>query len=256
MEKAGVSNVTDFARSAGINSPLAQDASTGIGSSAVKMIEHIDGYAAFANGGHKVTSRGFTKVVDTDDGSVLFDEPTPQDQGAIMTPAQAYTMTNILRSYQTRWGLGFKYPTAGKSGTTDNFVDAWYMTYTPDWVVATWAGHTDGNNPAEAGMSPGVFGVDEGRAIAVPFVNSLPKPSAFQPVAGALGDCNQNDHIGTSELSGSCPTPTPSPTPEETETPEPTPTEILTTPCPTQVISLSPSVTPGTPTPAPSGCAV
>ena len=250
-EKAGVQNVIDFAHSLGITSPLADNASTGIGTSAVRMIDHAAAYAAFANGGHKVTARAITKVVNGD-GNTLFDEATPQDQGAVMTAEQAFTMTNILESYQHRWGLGFKGQTAGKSGTTDNFVDAWFMDYTPDWVVATWAGHTDGNNPAEIGMDPGVFGVDEGKAIAVPFVNTLPKWSAFVPVSGALPDCSTTDRIGISGIdTSSCPTPTPTPTPQET--PVPTPTEILTTPCPVTTFNLSPGASP---TPAPTGCAV
>jgi len=240
MEMSGVDNVINFATSLGITTTLAANASTAIGTSAVRMIDQVSAYAAFANGGHKVTARAIVKVV-SDDGSVLFDEPSPPDEGTFMTPEQAATMTNILRTYQHRWGEAFKYDTAGKSGTTDNFVDAWYMDFTPDWVVATWAGHTSETDPAETGMSPGVYGTDEGKAIAVPFVNSLPKPSAWPTVSGILSDCS-GDKIGSTS---DCPTPTPTPTPIPTETPTPSETPSPSgTPCPTLVVTPSPSLLP------------
>ena len=156
-----------------------------------------------------------------------------------MTAEQAATMTNILRTYQHRWSEGFKYDTAGKSGTTDNFVDAWYMDFTPDWVVATWAGHTSETDPAEVGMSPGVFGTDEGKAIAVPFVNSLGKPSAWPTVSGILQDCQSGEKIGSTDT---CPTPTPAPTPVPTDTPVATPASP--TPCETVLATPSPSALP------------
>jgi membrane peptidoglycan carboxypeptidase len=157
----------------------------------------------------------------------------------VLTPAQAWSITAILRNYAKQWNLRFKYDTAGKSGTTDNFVDSYYMTYTPDWVVATWTGHTSGTNPAEQGMN-GVFGTSTGAAIAVPFVNTLSKPSAFRPVSGSLPDCSQSD-TGFNTSTG-CPTPTPSPTPSTTPTPTDTP--VVTVPAVTPTPSPSPSLVP------------
>jgi membrane peptidoglycan carboxypeptidase len=165
-----------------------------------------------------------------------------------MTPAQAWSITAILRNYAKQWNLHFKYDTAGKSGTTDNFVDAWYMTYTPGWVVATWAGHTS-TQQAEQPMNQ-VFGTSTGAAIAVPFVNSLPRPAAFTPVSGSLPDCASSD-TGFGDTSSACPTPTPTPTPTATPTPTPQPAPTPTVP----PISLSPAPTPTIPgvTPAAQG---
>ena len=243
MQIAGVDNVINFAHSAGITSPLAANASTGIGTSAVKMIDLASAYGAFANGGHKVTARGILKVVDGN-GNVLADNTHPAGEGDVMTPAQAWSITNILKNYAHTWGLPFKWQTAGKSGTTDNFIDAWYTAYTPDWVVSTWAGHTDGNNPAEVGMNS-VFGTTMAQYIAVPFVNSLSKPSAFVPVSGSVSDCsNQDSSFVPSDAS--CPTPTPSPTPSATPTPTPTSEPSSS---PTLCVTISPA-----PSPAPSLC--
>ena len=234
MVKIGVDNVITFAQQLGISTPLAPNASTAIGTSAVKMIDMASAYAAFANGGQKVTAYGILKVAD-DQGNVLADNTHPPFEEQVMTAAQAWSITNILRGYAHFWNLPIKWDTAGKSGTTDQFVDAWYMSYTPSWVVATWTGHTDVNNPTEIGMN-GVFGTTEAKYIAVPFINSLSKPLAFTPVSGALGTASPTP----------TPTPTPSPTPSATPSLIPTPTP-LQTPC------SGPTFAPfGTPSPCPS----
>src|SRR5205807_3685099 len=197
----------------GITSNLASNASTAIGSSSVRMIEHAAAYAAFANGGHKVTARAFTTVVSGQDVIVDAGEPSPGPQ--VMPATDAGKITRILRGYAAYWRLPIRHPTADKSGTTDDFVDAWYMAYTPDFVVATWAGHTEGDNTAEIGMD-GVYGTSVGKAIAVPFVNSLPSSvfrHGFDASAGAP----------TPSPSSSA---TPTPAPEATPGPEQTPTPL------------------------------
>ncbi|MHB8718547.1 MAG: transglycosylase domain-containing protein [Candidatus Dormibacteria bacterium] len=252
MQVAGVNQVIDFAYGLGINqalTPQAANVSTAIGTSAVRMIDHTSAYAAFANGGHKVVARGILKISDGS-GNVLRDYTQAPDLGTVMTPAQAWTMTAILRNYAHYWGLRFKWDTAGKSGTTDNFVDAYYMTYTPSWVVAVWVGHTDGSNPAEQGMNQ-VFGTAAGAAISVPFVNSLPKPAAFVPVSGSLPDCASAD-ASFNDVSA-CPSPTPSPSPSASAGTSPsgggTPPPFTlppVTPTPSASASGSPSATPTT----------
>ena len=262
MQITGVNQVIDFAYGMGINqalTPQAANLSTAIGTSAVRMIDHASAYAAFANGGHKVVARGILKITDGS-GNVLRDYTQSPDLGTVMTPAQAWTMTSILRNYAKQWGLRFKYDTAGKSGTTDNFVDAYYMTYTPSWVVAAWVGHTDGNNPAEQGMN-GVYGTATGAAISVPFVNSLPKPAAFVPVAGSVPDCSTAD-AGFHD-SSTCPSPTPSPSPSPTasssggSTPAPfTLPPITPTPAPSPSLGATPTSSGGgAATPAASAAA-
>ncbi|HEY6379927.1 MAG TPA: transglycosylase domain-containing protein, partial [Candidatus Dormibacteraeota bacterium] len=230
MVKVGVDNVINFAHSLGISTDLAPNASTAIGTSAVRMIDHTAAYAAFSNGGTVVKPRSILRVVDGG-GSVLFDAGTAALGDQVMTPAQADAVTSILRGYPAQWGLRFRHPTAGKSGTTDNFVDAWYMAYSPDWVVATWAGRTEAANPGELPMN-GVFGTAVGQQITVPFVNSLTNEvplRGFSRVSGASGDCTGGGGPqGALGLGQACPTATPSPTasasPAPTPTPHPTPT--------------------------------
>ena len=208
MVIAGVPQVIGLAHSLGIRSDLAENATTAIGTSAVRMIDHAAAYAALANGGNRVTPWAITRVVGGG-GDMAGDGPSgAADQ--VLPSAVACTVTRILQGYPAQWGLAFDRPTAGKSGTTDGFVDAWYMAYTPQYVVATWAGHTDGTSPAEVGMN-GVYGTMVGSSIAVPFVNSLPDTSVVPiarhegkhhgggvsaPSAGAPSVCSRSDGQG------------------------------------------------------------
>src|SRR5581483_2056526 len=137
-------------------------------------------------------------------------------------------------------------PIAAKSGTTDNFVDAYYMAYSPDYVVATWAGHTDSTG-TEIGMD-GVFGNTVGSDITSRFVNSLPGPiHDFPVVNGALSDCTATDQAS---LTQGCPSASPSSTPTPTPSPSPTATATPTVAPPT--ISFQPSPTFGLPGPSPT----
>jgi membrane peptidoglycan carboxypeptidase len=245
MAKVGVQDVIDFAHQVGITSDLSPNTSTAIGSSAIKMIDHAAGYAAFSNGGHKVEPRAILKVVDSN-GNILVDEPAPPQGDEVMTPPQAYAITKILRAYPAHWKVHFNRPMAAKSGTTEDYKDAWYMAYSPDYVVATWAAYTPAGEPQQ-GMDQ-VYGNDVGQLMAQPFVNGLPGPiHDFQAVPGALSDCTATDQAA---LTSGCPTPTPSPTPSPSPTPVPTPTPTAT-PAPTFTLQPKPSLF-ASPTPSAS----
>lgn len=253
-DKAGLGNVVTFAHALGITTPLDDTSlTTAIGTSAVRMIDHTAAYSAFSNGGYKVTPRSILSVTD-DSGGSLYDAGKGGVGQQVMTAQQSYAITKILLGYAQRWGLGFKHQTAGKSGTTDNFVDAWYMTYTPNFVVATWAGHTD-QTGAEIGMK-NVFGTSVGSAISVPFVNSLTNEvpfNSFKPVSGALSDCASADATISGIDRGGCPTPTPTPSPTPSPTPTPTASSSSTsTDTGGVTVTVPPIVGSPTPSPAPS----
>jgi penicillin-binding protein 1A len=182
MEKAGPANVNAFAHSLGITTPLADNASTAIGTSAVRMIDHAAAYAAFADGGKTVTPSAITRVTDSS-GDVLY-SAVPPAGATVMTPSQAYAVTGVLRRYNAQWHDGITRDVASKSGTTDNFTDAWFMAYTPGWVVATWVGHTSGTDPAEVGMNS-VYGNDVGADLAAPFINGLAPGATFTVPPGS-----------------------------------------------------------------------
>jgi len=206
-------------------------------------------YSPFVNGGNKVVARAILKVTDGS-GNVIFNQPTAPDLGQVLTPSQAWEMTSILRNYPHIWDLGIKYDTAGKSGTTDQFVDAWYMSFTPSWVIATWAGHTSDTTTAEQANNE-LFGVSAGQAITAPFVNSLPQPAPFQAVSGAAGDCDGADRVIAEPTATFCATPTPTPVPatptpaaSAAATPTPSPSPISPTQLPPTATICAPTSDP------------
>ena len=243
----GMSKIIAFAHSVGVTTPIADDLSSAIGSSATSVLDQAVGYSAFANGGHTVTPQTILKVTDAS-GDTLWSAPASDPgQRQVMTAAQAWSITQILRGYPGYWGLDFRWPTAGKSGTTDSYLDAWYMEYTPSWVVATWVGNTDGAQNRQVSMD-NIWGTTgPARYIDEPFTVSLPRPQPFMPPAGVLPEC-------TGGGSSPCPTPTPSPTasPSPTSSPSPAPTPSGS---PGPSPSAGPSPTPA-PTPTPAGAPV
>ena len=118
--------------------------SVALGSGEVTLSQITAAYGAFANNGavfHPILIR---KVVDQD-GSVLF-EATQEAQQAIR-PITAYLMADMLRGvidYGTAYGVrqaGFKLPAAGKTGTTNDYKDAWFIGFTPTLVTGVWVGY-------------------------------------------------------------------------------------------------------------------
>ncbi|WP_324717020.1 PBP1A family penicillin-binding protein [Carboxydochorda subterranea] len=111
----------------------------------VSPLEMAQAYAAFANGGLSYPVRPFVRVVD-EDGYVWYDQPSPQGR-RVLSPQVAYLLTDALRDALQR-GTGqvarLDRPAAGKTGTTDRLVSAWFVGYTPDLVAAVYVGNDDG----------------------------------------------------------------------------------------------------------------
>ena len=172
MQITGITNVISFAQSLGITSKLSLNLSTAIGGSSVKMLDLTSAYAAFSNGGYRVSPISILKIQNENGEEVYNWSTTSTAKEQVMTKKQACEITNILKNYPDQWGIYFNMPTAGKSGTTNDFIDAWYMMYSPQFVVGTWVGHTDGENPKEVGMN-NIYGTAVGRKITAPFVNAI-----------------------------------------------------------------------------------
>jgi penicillin-binding protein 1A len=133
--------VVNYAKKLGISTPLNRDLSLALGSSGISLLEITRAYAAFANQGVLVEPIFVTKIVSRD-GTVL-EEKNPRVQQAI-SPQTAYLVTNLLTSV-VKEGTGrraraLKRPCAGKTGTTNDVRDAWFIGYTPDLIAGTWVG--------------------------------------------------------------------------------------------------------------------
>jgi len=144
LREIGIPYAVQYARWLGIESDLTPDLSLALGSSGVSLMELTRAYAVFANGGMLVEPLFVERVVDRD-GRVIEENQT-KAEGVI--PAEtAYVMTDLLKAVVkegTGWRIkALKRPAAGKTGTTNDLRDAWFMGYTPDLVTGVWVGYDD-----------------------------------------------------------------------------------------------------------------
>lgn len=143
-ERVGVDRVIRQARRLGIESPLEKNLSLALGSSSVTLLELVRAYAVFDNGGRLIEPLFITKVTDRH-GNVL-EENVPKFRQAL-SPEVAYVVTDMLRNaIQSGTGrtvarLGTQ--VAGKTGTTSDFRDGWFIGYTPDLIAGVWVGYDD-----------------------------------------------------------------------------------------------------------------
>jgi len=144
LKKIGVYYAIQYAKRLGIESALSPDLSLALGSSGVSLMELTRAYSVFANGGMLINPIFIDRVVDRS-GQVLEEhEPQPRQ---VISPETAYIMTDLLQAViqeGTGWRIkALKRPAAGKTGTTNDLRDAWFMGYTPELVTGVWVGYDD-----------------------------------------------------------------------------------------------------------------
>ncbi|MEK6759772.1 MAG: PBP1A family penicillin-binding protein [Deltaproteobacteria bacterium] len=142
LKDIGIDYALTYANALGITSPLARDLSLALGSSAVTLSEMTTAFATLANMGSRPTQIYLTRVTDSS-GKVL--EENQSSSTAAVTPQTAYLMTSLMQSV-IEGGTGSRAralgrPAAGKTGTTNNLNDAWFMGYVPGLVAGSWVGY-------------------------------------------------------------------------------------------------------------------
>jgi len=144
LEKIGVRNAVTYAKQMGIESPLNADLSLALGSSGTSLLELTRAYSVFANNGMLVNPIFITKVVDRN-GKIL-EESHPSFTESL-SPETTAVMTDLLQAVVkegTGWRIkALKRPVAGKTGTTDDLRDAWFLGFTPSVVTGVWVGYDD-----------------------------------------------------------------------------------------------------------------
>ena len=139
----GEQSVIDMARRFGISTPIPAYPSIHIGSADVYPIEMIAAYTAFANLGVRSTPTAIVRV-ENSKGAVLW-EPRPV-KAQVMSPEEAWIMVSIMKDVVQRGtaagsvGSVFKIPAGGKTGTTNDGADVWFIGYTADLVAGVWMG--------------------------------------------------------------------------------------------------------------------
>jgi len=138
--------VIQAARKLGITTPLSNSLALALGSSDVILQEMVSAYATFGSGGVKTIPYVITKITDKD-GRIL-EQNIPQ-QKEILSPQTCFIMTNMLKSVVERgsgwYAKNLGRPCAGKTGTTNDFSDAWFIGYTPQLAAGVWVGYDDRN---------------------------------------------------------------------------------------------------------------
>ncbi len=146
-EQVGLRRVIDQARASGIESRLQPGAATLLGASEVSLLEITAAYGTLAREGEWIRPRAIRKVVDDQD-RVLFEDRREARRAA--SPQAAFLVTSILQGAIDRGTgasarrLGLARPAAGKTGTSNNRRDAWFVGYTPDLVAGVWVGVDSG----------------------------------------------------------------------------------------------------------------
>ena len=144
-QNVGIPNVIQTAHRNGITSTLPNFPAVALGAVDVTPLELVAAYAPFGNGGLRVHPR-LVRRIEAADGTVLWSsEIAPRD--TVMDPRDAYQITSMLREVVDHGtahvlrDMGVKGAVAGKTGTTNNAADVWFVGYTPTLVAGVWFGY-------------------------------------------------------------------------------------------------------------------
>lgn len=139
----GEGAVVDLAHAFGLTTEIPPYPSIALGTAEVHPLELIAAYSTFANLGWRVAPNPLVRV-ETTDGRVLYDAKAERVQ--VLSPETAWLMVDMMKDVVSRGSgtairrAGFFLPTAGKTGTTSDYSDVWYVGYTSDLVAGVWMG--------------------------------------------------------------------------------------------------------------------
>jgi penicillin-binding protein 1A len=209
LDKVGIKNVIDFSRQVGITSPLAPDLSLGLGSSSVGLMELTCAYGVFLNQGTR--AEPFSVLSVRDNAGQVLEQQEPQTQ-EVVSKETAYLITNMMEDVvqkgtgQAAKALGR--PIAGKTGTTNEFINAWFIGGTPNLVAGIFVGFDDRRSlgETESGAHAALpiwitFMKEALKSLpVVPF--TIPEGITFVKVDPATGllDSEQEDQPGSVEI--------------------------------------------------------
>ncbi|MFN2419972.1 MAG: penicillin-binding protein 1A [Gemmatimonadota bacterium] len=144
MFDVGIQAVVDYARDAGITTALPPYGSLALGAADLIPIEVLRAYSVYPTYGERLTPIAITRIEDRNGNITRRYSPA---RTRILQPEEAYVVTSILRDVVDqgtgRWGIrgqGFEWPAGGKTGTTNDSTDAWFVGFTPEYITLTWVG--------------------------------------------------------------------------------------------------------------------
>ncbi len=146
ISRLGPEVVARYANLMGINEKLKPFYSLALGASEVTLLEMTQAFAVLANEGIKNTAQMITKIVDAN--NLIIEENIPE-QLEVLPVQTSYIVTEMLRSVideGTGYAIrrrGFERPAAGKTGTTDDYTDTWFVGFTPNLACGVWVGYDE-----------------------------------------------------------------------------------------------------------------
>jgi penicillin-binding protein 1A len=173
IQLVGIRPVIQTARILGIDTPLEYDYTISLGSNGVKLFEFTRAYGAFANGGYVVQPFAVERV-ETSRGKVIYLAPRARasHQLSLNTAAQMTAMLKTVIASGTGRGANIGKPAAGKTGTTDDNKDAYFVGYTPNVVTGVWVGNDDKTaGRFQGGSVPAVIWRDVMKVATEPYGN-------------------------------------------------------------------------------------
>lgn len=214
IKEVGIRSVIQIARVLGIETPLEYDYTIALGSNGVKLYEFTRAYGAFANGGFVVQPYSVERV-ETSRGKVVYRAPKTKisHQLSLNTAAEMTAMMKTVISNGTGRAASIGKPAAGKTGTTDDNKDAYFMGYTPNVVTGVWVGNDDNvamNKSIQGGTVPALIWKDVMKVATEPYGNAEFNYPAIELIQLSSSDAKtigeeiqeeqentteQNDHI-------------------------------------------------------------
>jgi penicillin-binding protein 1A len=143
-EKVGISSVVDVTRRFGITTSLPPYLPLALGAADMKLLEHVSAFTVFPNDGIRIDPHMIRRVTSYD--GALLEEAHPEVHD-VVSPEVARTMTAMLEEV-IQFGTGMQAralgrPSAGKTGTTQDYTDAWFIGFTPQLTSGVWVGFDD-----------------------------------------------------------------------------------------------------------------
>ena len=148
MQLVGITTAQTYARRLGISSPLPAVPSLALGTGEVTLVDLTSAYGAFANGGI-IAPHTLVTLVEDRAGNVIWQSSTDRHPYRAVRAGTAYLISSMMADVINRGTAsrvraeGFKLPAAGKTGTTDDYGDAWFIGYTPHLVAGVWFGYDE-----------------------------------------------------------------------------------------------------------------
>jgi penicillin-binding protein 1A len=141
----GIDTVIDYAHKMGITEDLQPDLSLALGTGVVSPLDMVSGYSTIADGGIYTPPQAI-RFIDDEYGQVVVDNRYPL-RHAVLAPGTAFIMTTMMQGV-IQEGTGYPNaiigrPAAGKTGTTSDFRDAWFVGFVPQLAAAVWVGNDD-----------------------------------------------------------------------------------------------------------------